>query len=547
MHQIFKKPRKDQMNLPQLRARILLITFAIFLQCECGKKQSEENLPLLRQPRPGGRLRLAAQSPSSLDPIRSQSYWESAIVLQLFDGLVRLDPSLNIIPAIAQDWSISPDGRVYQFDLRKGVRFHNGREVDAEDFVYSLSRLLDPREASQDSYPYLRIRGADDMRQGKTAVVSGLHATDKYHFEITLEHPYSPFLRLLALQPASVVPREEFSLGRNFSKRPVGTGPFFLESWNSESEIRLKANPDYFGGKPFLNELQIRTFPALSAKESYQEYLDGKLDLSFVPPESILEAKKDPNGIYVSRPVLRFLYLGLNMKDPLMQNPDVRKAIYHAINKKEAVGQDLDYEVTHAILPFSLLGSKYSTQSDPYAPEVAKQTLKQLRSKREKNVPLQLWHAYVSDSRTRLLSKISSDLNAVGFDVELRLVSSMNELLTRIYSGQTQLFLLGEQIDFPDPDALFDRLFNSKSHGNPFGYHNPVVDRLLMEAQSTLDDEQRASLYGEIERIILGDHAILPLACVKYSYIHSRRFKDLDVNVLGFQYLPFRQVWVQTE
>ena len=112
--------------------------------------------------------------------------------------------------------------------------------------------------------------------------------------------------------------------------------------------------------------------------------------------------------------------------------------------------------------------------------------------KRGKKVPLQLWHAYVSDSRTRLLSKISSDLNAVGFDVELRLVSSMNELLTRIYSGQTQLFLLGEQIDFPDPDALFDRLFNSKSHGNPFGYYNPVVDRLLMEAQSTLDDEQRA-------------------------------------------------------
>ena len=87
-----------------------------------------------KQPRAGGRLRLAAQSPSSLDPIRSQSYWESGIVLQLFDGLVRLDPSLNIVPAIAQDWSISPDGRVYQFDLRKGVRFHNGREVDSRGF-----------------------------------------------------------------------------------------------------------------------------------------------------------------------------------------------------------------------------------------------------------------------------------------------------------------------------------------------------------------------------------------------------------------------------
>jgi oligopeptide transport system substrate-binding protein len=546
LHQNFKKPRKDPMPRLRLRTRILL-SLVILVMCHCGNRESDKNTSHPTQTRHGGRLRLAAQSPSSLDPIQSKSYWESGIVLQLFDGLVRLDSSLNIVPAIAQDWSISPDGRVYHFDLRKGVKFHNGREVVAQDFVYSFLRLFDPKGESQDSHPYLRIHGASDLYQGKTSVVSGLRATDKYQFEITLEQPYAPFLRLLALQPASVVPLEELRPGKNFPKRPVGTGPFQLASWDSESEIRLKANPNYFGGKPFLDELQIRTFPALSAKESYQEFIQGNLDLSFVPTERILEAKNNPNWIFVSRPVLRFLYLGVNMNDALMQNPEIRKAIYHAINKKEAVGQDLDYEVTHAILPFSLLGSKYSTKSDPYAPELARQALKPIKSNRAKHVPLQLWHAYVSDSRTRMLSRISSDLKAVGFDVELRIVSSMNELLARIYSGQTQLFLLGEQIDFPDPDALLDRLFNSKSHGNPFGYHNPVVDRLLMEAQATLDDDQRARLYGDIEQLILKDHALLPLAAVRYSYVHTRQFKDLDVNVLGFQYLPFQQVWAQAE
>ena len=532
------------MNHSRLAVRTILV-LTLLLQWHCGKKLSEDDNPHHKLPRSGGRLRLPAQSPSSLDPIRSKSYWESEIVLQLFDGLVRLDSSLNIVPAIAQDWSISPDGRVYQFDLRKGVRFHNGREVEAEDFVYSLSRLLDPKQESQDTHSYLRIRGTSERLQGKASVVSGLRAKDRYHFEITLEQPYAPFLRLLALQPATVVPHEEFAPGKDFSKRPVGTGPFRMDSWNPQSEIRLKANPGYFGGKPFLDELEIRTFPALSAKESYEEFLAGKLDLSFVPPERYLEAKNNPNWIYVSRPVLRFLYLGMNMNDPLLRESEVRKAIYHAINKKEVIGQDLDYEVTHAILPVSLLGSKYSMQTDPYAPEVARQALKHSKLSKEKLVPVQLWHVYVSDSRTRLLSRISSNLNAIGFNVELRLVSSMNELLTRIYSGQTQLFLLGEQIDFPDPDALFDRLFNSKSEANPFGYHNSGVDRLLMEAQATLDEEQRARIYGEIERRILDDYPILPLAAVKYSYVYSRRFQDLEVNILGFQYLPLQQVWEQ--
>jgi len=112
---------------------------------------------------------------------------------------VRLDSSLNIVPAIAQDWSISPDGKVYQFDLRKGVKFHNGREVEAADFVYSLSRLLDPKEESQDSHSYLQIGGTGDLRQGKASVVSGLRAPNRYHLEIALERPYAPFLRLLAL------------------------------------------------------------------------------------------------------------------------------------------------------------------------------------------------------------------------------------------------------------------------------------------------------------------------------------------------------------
>ena len=121
----------------------------------------------------------------------------------------------------------------------------------------------------------------------------------------------------------------------------------------------------------------------------------------------------------------------------------------------------------------------------------------------------------------------------------------MGELLNNIYAGRTQLFLLGEQMDFPDPDALLSRLFHSHSPANPFGYSNPKVDALLLEAQTTLDDGKRATLYSEIEKLILDDHPILPLSQVKYSFVSQRRVQGLNLTSLGFQYLPLKDVWLQ--
>jgi ABC-type transport system substrate-binding protein len=143
------------------------------------------------------------------------------------------------------------------------------------------------------------------------------------------------------------------------------------------------------------------------------------------------------------------------------------------------------------------------------------------------------------------LARLADDLRATGFEVELKLVASMSQLLNAIDTGKTQLFLLGEQMDFPDPDALLSRLFHSKSPSNPFGYRNSRVDSMLVEAQATLDDDQRAKLYAEIETQILDDHPILPLFLVKYSFAHHRRVQGLHLTPLGFQYLPFRSVWFQ--
>ncbi len=497
-------------------------------------------------PTHGGVLRIAAQTPESLDPIDSRNYWESEIVLQLFDGLLRFDQNLNVAPALAQNWKVSPDGKTYTFNLRKGVRFHNGREVKAEDFVLSLTRLLDPRWKSPDAEHYSRILGATDYRSGKAPKVAGLTALNDYTLQIRLERTYAPFLCVLAQQPASVVPQEEIEKhDRQFGRSPVGTGAYRLHSWNSDGEIFLTANPAYFDGRPYLDGVRIKTFSALNAHETFQDFLNQNLDISFVPSQHVQLAQSQKDWVYVSRPILRFMYLGINLKDRLMQDIHVRRAIHMAIEKSQVVGQEPDYSIMHNLIPLSLLGYNPAASRDLYNVEEAKRALKLSRSYRGGPLKVSLWHATPSESRAKLLARLTDNLNAAGIDVDVKIVPSLNELTKKIYSGKTQLFLIGEVIDFPDPDALLNRLFNSKSEGNHFGYQNAQVDQMLQEAQSSLDENLRAQLYREIEKRILDDHVIIPLFVVKYSFVTHKRVQGLELNPLGFQYLPFRKVWLQ--
>jgi oligopeptide transport system substrate-binding protein len=493
----------------------------------------------------GGELRLAVQSPESLDPILSNNYWESEIALQLFDGLVRFDANLNTVAALAQDWRVSADGRTYTFRLRQGVRFHHGREITAEDFVYSLSRLLDPKWKSNDAQYYARIQGTASFQGGQSSTVSGLQALNSSTLQIALDEPYAPFLRLLAQQPASVVPKELVeSSERPFGQNPVGTGAFRLERWNPGTEIVLSANPDYYSGRPHLDRLRFTTLPALNSRESFQLFVEGKLDLSFVPAEQATVAQQEPGWLFLNRPVLRVMYLGMNVKDALLRDPSVRRAVALAINKTDLFGADLDHAVTHGLLPASLLGSTPSGYPDLFDPQSARDLLKR---RHRRKLKLQLWHAQGSQSRAALLERIASQLESVGFVVEIKTLPSMAELLNSIYAGKTQLFLLGEQLDYPDPDALLNRLFRSTSPANPFGYSNARVDALLLQAERALDDNLRAELYGQIENLIMQDSPVLPLSVVKYSIACLARVQGLQVTPLGFQYLPLREVWLKPE
>src|SRR5881396_2015046 len=217
--------------------------------------------------------------PATLDPARISDIYSRSVSQQIFDGLVQFDQTLAIKPALAQFWRASRDGLTWTFDLRKGVKFHHGREVTADDAVYSLTRVIDPKSRSDAADLFLNVRGARDFREGRAKTVAGFVALDRHTMQVTLSEALVPFAAVAAIGHAKIVPRELVeSRGETFGIRPVGTGPFRFIRWDRGREIVLGANPEYFDGSPRLSRLVYRIFPGDQRDVMHDEFLKGNLE-----------------------------------------------------------------------------------------------------------------------------------------------------------------------------------------------------------------------------------------------------------------------------
>jgi ABC-type transport system substrate-binding protein len=235
---------------------------------------------------------------------------------KVLDGLVQFDAHLKPIPAIAEFWETSRDGLTWTFTLRRGVKFHHGREVTAHDFVYSFSRLLQLGSPGPVANFFTHIQGATDFMQGKAKGVEGLKAIDRYTLQIVLEEPYMPALAVLGLTNAAVVPQEEVErLGDRFGRFPVGAGPFKFTRWEPKQEIVLEAHEDYYEGRPFLNAVLFKIMLGDRLEKRFTEFLKGNLEETIMPSGKAEEARLSP--IYrkyqrIRKPTLSFLYIGFD-------------------------------------------------------------------------------------------------------------------------------------------------------------------------------------------------------------------------------------------
>src|SRR5438309_10013583 len=311
---ISSRHRGERQMLQPIVSRTLLIAFWVcsylLLSTAVGAAQSlEQSAPHLPGAQFGGTFRrIIGGSPITLDPALATDVYGRTIINQIFDGLIQFDANLKPIPALAEFWEASRDGRTWTFTLRQGVKFHNGREVTAQDVVYSFTRLLDATRPLPIAEIFQHIQGAREFRAGKAPSVQGLQVPDRYTLRMVLEEPLAPLLTVLGLTNAAVVPQEEVDKpGGDFRHAPVGTGPFKFVRWQSNREIVLAANDQYYAGRPFLDTVVFKIVVGAKLEETFGEFLKGNLEETIIPSGKLEEVRVNPQYRqyqYVRKPTL---------------------------------------------------------------------------------------------------------------------------------------------------------------------------------------------------------------------------------------------------
>ena len=527
---------------------------------------------------PGRELRLAIDTePQTLDPISVVDTISDGVSEKIYNRLLRLKPDANgkLIPTddLAESHTVSPDGKLYTFKLRKGVLFHNGREMKASDAVYSLKRLLSPLSKRAELLePF--VKGAPEYVKANGDQVThddpnlGIRALDDYTLQIELEHPFGPFEQHLCTVSCAVIPKEAAEDPVNhLSRVPVGTGPFKLakNDWYANRQLILRRFDQYFGGKPKMEAIKFLIYKEHNLH--LKLFMAGQLDAATIPQGHVKEAEADvgPENV-LKHPNVRTNYIGFGMpsgkwKDkadlrPYGTNKLLRQAVSYAIDRENLCKKVLEGRAVPAIgvLPPGMPGCNESRP--PMKKDVAKarELLRQAGYPDGQGLP-PVTLLVRNDPDTKVISQaIQQDLKEVGFPIQLQ-AREWNRFLEETENEPAPMFLLGWVADYPDPDNFLYVLFNTKQFGSPGNttfYSNPEVDRLTEEARRITDFGERTKLYQKAEDIILDE---MPWVCTYHplnEVLIRKEVKGIRENKTmldtGTEYpmVEFRDVYVAT-
>jgi oligopeptide transport system substrate-binding protein len=528
---------------------VLLAAAALLPACGTSVAVTREPDDVGSAPRVGGELRMVVEAPHGLDPVSADSVYESLPIGQIFDGLVGLDPGLHIVPALADTWTISRDGRVYDFHVREGVRFHDGAPLTASDVVFSLKRVLDPKHAKRSiGASYLMIvEGARAYSSGRSRQLPGIIELDPSRVEVRLTHPYLSFLDVLAMDDLKIVPEKAVrAVGdERFGRAPVGTGPFRFEIWTA-TELRLSRNPDYFGGAPYLDRFSI-LFPRADEPDGGNaRFLRGETEIVEPTSDTLPRMLADPTIVVHRFQDLSVSFMGMNTGVPPLDDVRVRRAIAMAIDRRAiAKLSPSTRREAQGILPPGLPSYSPAPKTIPFDPDGARRLLAEAGYPGGRGLPPVRYFTAISRSNAgaQTLTRLRSDLAAVGITLEVHEIP-WSELNGRIEGHAAQSFQLGWVADLPDPDSFLRSLFEPGSTANYFDFYDRDTEASLERGASEINPVERARIYRELEKAVLDKAPLVPLYHPVGVIASRRTVHGLKPGPLGIGSLDLGRVWV---
>lgn len=481
----------------------------------------------------------------NFDPSGSPHFF---IVEQLFDGLVKVDGNFNVIPGLAEYWTISADQKRIMFYLRRGVKFHDGRELTAEDVKFSLDRLVQNRPGNScHEYFINKVVGAEAYWKGEAAEVAGFRAVDRYTFEIEWLRPYSQAsLYLLSMSFCKILPKDLLmSQGKAFFQKPVGTGPFkfayFLRGPQLDVlGVRLVVNGAYYGKRPYLYAIEY------SPEYTENQFDEGVVHIFPVTSQRLLRG----NHLVLENTTLRTCYLAMSCRTAPLDRVEVRMALALGLNKAAlaaaaATASSLP-QVTENFIPPLLPGFFPRETAASFEPEKARILLARLLPEAAAK-PLKLtlvFPAPRTDALSALARELGKELGALGIETEAKYLKAARDIQG---IGGPYLKLVDWTMAYPDPENIVMPLFHSLSSVNALAaqYANPSVDRLAEEAEVETSWEKRTGLFRRIEKTLFDDMPAVPLYTEKIRIALQSKVRGATLPAMGFYSLDTKMIWLK--
>ncbi|WP_349366376.1 MAG: ABC transporter substrate-binding protein [Nitratireductor rhodophyticola] len=488
---------------------------------------------------------------STLDPAIGYDWQNWSMIKSLFDGLMDYVPgTTELRPEIAESYEISEDGTVFTFKLRDGVKFHNGRDLTAEDVKYSIERTVNPKTQSPGAGFFGSIKGFEEASSGDADGLSGITVVDDHTIKFELSRPDATFLHVLALNFAHVVPKEEVEKhGADFGKHPVGSGAFKLSEWTLGQRLVFERFEDYWNpGVPKLDQIifEVGQEPVVALLRLQNGEVDVPGD--GIPPAKFIEVQNDPKfkNLIIQGGQLHTGYVTMNVKMEPFDKPEVRKAVNMAINKDRILRIINGRAVAaNQPLPPSMPGYAKDYEGYAYDPEAAKALLAEAGLADGFETELYVMN---TDPQPRIAQAIQQDLKAIGINASIKSLAQANVIAAGGEEDQAPMIWSGGMAwiaDFPDPSNFYGPILGCDG-AVPGGwnwawYCNEDLDAMAKEADAMVDPAkagEREAMWRDIYLKVMEDAPWAPIFNEERFTIRSERIGGDDKLFVDPVHIP---------